>query len=198
MKQEIIDAVLLEIADDGLSNITLKAVAARADTSISLITHHFVNRAGLLAAVAERWEKRLKGAETECLAVFMEASTPIDGLEAAVVRALNIARAHQPEMRMVLRQVVIEHAIPTEIGNTTFPLAGRTAQLASSFFGISEQRAKAVLHQAAILITRMSLLADDELEQLYADEDHDLAAAWARCADHVARTIRLGLAEAQE
>jgi len=71
VREEIIDAVLLEIAEDGLAGLTLKAVAARADTSIRLSTHHFINRAGLLSATAERWQESLKDAESQCLSAFM-------------------------------------------------------------------------------------------------------------------------------
>lgn len=63
--------------------------------------------------------------------------------------------------------------------------------------GASAARVRAVFHQAAILITRLSLISAQEVTEIYAMPDRDgPQAAWESCCREVAESIRraIGLA----
>jgi AcrR family transcriptional regulator len=56
--QRVVLAVCDVLAEEGVTNLSLRKVAARAGATIGLITHHFPNRATMVkAAVEETWKR---------------------------------------------------------------------------------------------------------------------------------------------
>lgn len=190
-KEAILDAVLAEVMDQGLGNLTLKAVAGRAGITTGLLSYHYKSRAALMAAVADRWRSKMATAEKHCWEAFAEGDGPADGTRRAVEEASDFVRANPGEIRMLLRHIVIEGELPPEVAKLSLPLATSTSGRAAGFIGVSPARARAVFHQAAVLLTRFAIITDDELLALYAEPDDEdpLATAWARCRRHAAHTI---------
>ncbi|WAH55326.1 TetR family transcriptional regulator [Pseudomonas silvicola] len=56
--QRIVAAVCDVLAEEGVTQLSLRKVAAKAGATLGLITHHFPNRAAMVkAAVAETWKR---------------------------------------------------------------------------------------------------------------------------------------------
>ncbi|MCL2418084.1 MAG: TetR/AcrR family transcriptional regulator, partial [Conexibacteraceae bacterium] len=58
-REAILDATLAVLREDGIANLTSRAVAARAGVSDASVYYHFRDRAGLLQAVFEHGMKPL-------------------------------------------------------------------------------------------------------------------------------------------
>ncbi|KPG96043.1 hypothetical protein AEQ67_19175 [Pseudomonas sp. RIT-PI-q] len=62
--RRIVTAVCDVLADEGVTNLSLRKVAAKAGATIGLITHHFPNRAAMVkAAVEKTWEDECSSVE---------------------------------------------------------------------------------------------------------------------------------------
>lgn len=53
-REAILEAALAVLARDGISGVTMRAVAREADVALGLATYHFDDKAGLVAAALER------------------------------------------------------------------------------------------------------------------------------------------------
>lgn len=182
----ILDAVLLEVAQSGFAELTLKAVASRAGVSIGLISHHFTNRDTLLRLASERWTQMLLDAKREVFDVYNETADKRAALFDATVAALAFVRRHHGAMRVVMRKVIVDGVPPSGVFDYTHSLKRMATPILQRDFGLSEARAGAVLHQAAILLARIGIGTDDEMMKTYGG---DAATAWHRCSTSLGVSI---------
>lgn len=185
-RQAIIEAALAESDEFGAPNITMKSIAARAEVSIGLISHYFGSKEALLKECSNSWSTLFQHTYREVLRVFQAEPTPERSIIAAMKTALSIAREHQIYMRMLLRSVAANRVLPAEFSALTFPLADSGAATIAKHVGISKVRARAVVHQAAILIMRLGAAGNEDLIRSYGGTVDE---AWEVCSNHTAYSI---------
>jgi AcrR family transcriptional regulator len=92
LRQAILDAGEVELAEKGLAAFSLRRVAARVGVSHTAPSHHFGDVAGLIDALAERGLRRLLAAMEARQAGAAEA--PFDQLMASGLGYIDFALAH--------------------------------------------------------------------------------------------------------
>jgi AcrR family transcriptional regulator len=110
-REAILDATLAVLREEGIANLTSRAVAARAGVSDASVYYHFGDRAGLLQAVFEHGMGPLMfmaGLDPET----MDPGTAIRGAFAALqqffeeVLPVLLAAQADPELRSIVAQFV--------------------------------------------------------------------------------------------
>ncbi len=87
LRDRLIDAAEQEIAEQGLSKASLRAIARRCGVSHQASAHHFADRAGLLTALATRGFQQLEQTLRDAVAVApRERGAPVAAIGAAYVR----------------------------------------------------------------------------------------------------------------
>lgn len=82
LPRALVAAVRDIVAEDGVSAVTVRAVARRAGVSHAAPAHHFGDRAGLLAAYAADSFERLRDAMVEAYATLPDGSSAADAMAA--------------------------------------------------------------------------------------------------------------------
>lgn len=80
-RERILEAALAVLARDGISGVTMRAVAREADVALGLATYHFTDKDGLLTAALER----IADADADLVAPD-PGRTPADALRIALHR----------------------------------------------------------------------------------------------------------------
>ncbi len=192
-KERLIDCALDEVANRGLQNLTLKAVAIRAGCAHSLIAHHFNSKEGLLEACAERWRREITVQVTGVLAAFNAPSDPFVGAHDALSLAFDVTRERQSLMRVLMRSVIYQEGLTERVLDTTEPVLENFTHILAGRFGLEERRCRAVVHHAGILVTRLALAADSELARLYPHADDDVwGVSKAEAIESVLTLLRAG------
>lgn len=194
-RERILRAVMDEIGEVGLANLTLKGVAFRAEISIGLLSHHFKSREQLLKETSDDWMLRLFKVRDEVTAIYKSKDSPEESLLHAMVACMNIGRQHTVPMKMLMRSVVVHGKLPVGVSSVTFPLGDQIAKMLAEAHGVSFERARASVHQAAVLMVRLGLCSEHELTSTYGS---DAETAWKRCCRHAAATILVSLSTASE
>ena len=111
-REAILDATLAVLREQGIANLTSRAVAARAGVSDASVYYHFGDRAGLLQAVFEHGMKPLKfmaGLDPERPmdpeSVIREAAARLERFFGDVLPVLHAAQA-DAELRGVLADYI--------------------------------------------------------------------------------------------
>jgi AcrR family transcriptional regulator len=100
LRRALVDAALALIAEGELGTFSLREVARRAGVTPAAPYHHFKDKAGLLAAVAEEGFGALRGRLEAALASLPSAD--LRGRFGALARAyLEFARAHPAHYRVM-------------------------------------------------------------------------------------------------
>jgi AcrR family transcriptional regulator len=101
VRQAILEAAVAAIEEAGLAAVSMREVARRAGVSHQLPYHYFVDREGILAAVAERGFDML-GARMK--AVFEAKGTGPERIAAAGRAYVEFAWEHPAHFRVMFRQ----------------------------------------------------------------------------------------------
>ncbi len=113
-REAILDATLAVLREEGIANLTSRAVAARAGVSDASVYYHFGDRAGLLQAVFEHGMKPLMfmagldSATMDPPTVIRKASAALERFFEDVLPVLYAAQA-DPELRARLADYIEAH-----------------------------------------------------------------------------------------
>ncbi len=98
-RDELLDASLAYVAENGLSDFTLRSVAASIGTSHRMLIHHFGSKAGLERAIVERTTELL----TSPVAATEQAAAELSTREVAEQTWASVSSPHAaPLMRLYL------------------------------------------------------------------------------------------------
>ncbi|HEX3804742.1 MAG TPA: helix-turn-helix domain-containing protein [Solirubrobacteraceae bacterium] len=115
-REAILDATLAVLREEGIANLTSRAVAARAGVSDASVYYHFGDRAGLLQAVFEHGMKPLMfmaGLDSKTMdppTVIRKASAALDRFFEDVLPVIHAAQA-DPELRSALADYIEAHQL---------------------------------------------------------------------------------------
>jgi AcrR family transcriptional regulator len=110
-REAILDATLAVLREEGIANLTSRAVAARAGVSDASVYYHFGDRAGLLQAVFEHGMKPLmfmSGLDSKTMdpgTVIRKASAALERFFEDILPVVYAAQA-DPELRAALADYI--------------------------------------------------------------------------------------------
>ncbi|RAG82627.1 TetR/AcrR family transcriptional regulator [Streptacidiphilus pinicola] len=101
-REQLLDAALAVIVDDGFDRVSIDAVAKRADVARSVVYGAFENLGALLGALLDRQQARAYGQLMETLADGAELRDPAEFAAATVRRMSAMLRADPDTWRLIL------------------------------------------------------------------------------------------------
>lgn len=184
-RQRLLDAAVQHVTEHGLSDLSLRALAARLGTSHRMLIHHFGSKDGLWAAIVDEVERR-----QQQLLVDRGGVDEPDSIEDALSAWWHHISDPSlwPSERLffeVYGRALQGHGDPALLERSVTPWVGPAAQQAVQL-GVPAEDAEA-LARLGVAVTRgllLDLLATGEREAV-----DEAAALWARMA---ARTTTPG------
>lgn len=122
LRNALIEAAASLIVEKGIDNVSLREVARKAGVSHAAPYHHFSNKSGLLAAVAEEGFSRFNGYQERA---FQRARTkaPLDRLKALGHAYVRFAIGHPSFFRIMFRYDISDpykYPLLTALSKKTF------------------------------------------------------------------------------
>lgn len=97
-RNQVLDAAILRLAENGLAQTSIQDIADAAGLSKGAVHYHFESKDELLERVLERCCERI---EVRVKQVFDEPGTPIDRVRRAILEMWIVRRDGIPEMRVL-------------------------------------------------------------------------------------------------
>ncbi len=107
LKNALVEAAARLIVERGIGNVSLREVARKAGVSHAAPYHHFGNKTGLLAAVAEEGFKRFDSYQARAL-LRVRTKDPIEKLKALGHAYVRFAVNHPSFFRIMFRYDITE------------------------------------------------------------------------------------------
>lgn len=111
--ERILAAAIERFAASGFAGTTTRAVAGAAGVNIATLAYHFGGKEGLYRAAIDRLYERLLAVEPT--AELLAPAPPEAALERVVRFAWRFARAHRTEVRLLVRHVIEQGALPEQV-----------------------------------------------------------------------------------
>ncbi len=111
LREALLRAAEEEVAEHGSASVSLRAVARRAGVSHAAPAYHFVDKAGLLTALAIRGYQRLAASMREAIATG-DGQAPARELQAAGLGYVRFALAHPGLFDVMWRSSVLHRDDP--------------------------------------------------------------------------------------
>jgi AcrR family transcriptional regulator len=165
LRSALITAALTLVSSEGIKALTLREVARRAGVSHAALYHHFADKAGLLAAVAEEGFRKMHEEMTVLCA--NAGPDPYPRLRAIGVGYVRFAASHPAHFRVMFSPDVGSSETLQEKSRATLKLL--TDGLAA--FGADEAHVAAMAVAAWSLVHGLSVLwIDGQLDFAKTDE----------------------------
>lgn len=117
-RARILDAAAVVFAREGFDGASTRAIAAEAGVNIATMAWHFGDKQGLYDAVLDRIYEKLLMADLDLGS--LDGGTG-DRVRTLVARLYAIARAHEREVRTLLRHVLDTRHLPASVTSQWMP-----------------------------------------------------------------------------
>ncbi len=177
-RERILEAAAPLFATEGFAGASTRAIAQAAGVNIATLAYHFGDKQGLYAALVDRTYARLATVELP----GGEEHDPDARLRVLVKAMYRFARAHQGELRVLLRHVLENRRLPDAVAATWMaPLLARVGEaLAPLGIPLDPERMLALL-SLNHLIVRYAITEPEDLALFgFAGDPHE------RVGDHLA------------
>lgn len=179
-------------ARHGLDGVSIRAIASAAGVSLATVHHYFGSKDDLYEACVDSMYQELVGMRPRLVAELeagaARAESPVDLVDRIVRAAFRFARAHQIEMRLLMRGVVSVGELDDAkraIGQV--PFLSEIPALVASLTGQSAQSLRLPLQTMSFLIGRYAISTERELELFTTTTGPDAVAA---AEDHLVAVCR--------
>jgi AcrR family transcriptional regulator len=186
-RRRILACALALFGAHGVDGVSIRAIASAAGVTLATVHHYFGSKDELYAACVDSMYAELVAMRAPLAEAIAGTGDPdIDVLVDRVVReAFRFARAHQTEMRLLLRQVVSAGELPDDRRlQGQVPFLDQIAALIGARVPRPAAQIRLTLQSIAFLVARFAISSERELE-LFTQTRGD--AALAAVEDHLVR-----------
>lgn len=199
-RRRILQSALALFGERGPGASPIRAIAGRAEVSLAMVHHYFGNKDGLYEACVDAMYDELASFRDQVMAEVGERpAADLDEIVERVVRAgFRFARAHQPAMRLMLRQVVASGELPAHRRERLqMPFLIQGSELLAGATGRPASALRPALQSALFLLGRYAISTEDELSRITGATPPDAVAA---VEDHLVDVTRrmLGFASIED
>lgn len=187
-RERILEAAAPLFATEGFAGASTRAIAQAASVNIATLAYHFGDKQGLYAALVDRTYARLMVVEIP----GADEPDPEARLRVMVRGLYRFARAHQVEVRVLLRHVLENRRLPEAVSAKWLgPLLGRVGSaLAPLGIPLDPERMLALLSLNHLLV-RYAITEPEDLALFGATGDpHEMVEA--HLADVACRLLGVG------
>lgn len=194
-KERILRVALELLEQEGATALKIRAIAERASVSVSVVTHHFVNKQGLLDACKDWYYKGLGEVVRDVIATSQDG--PMTQLiELAIRETFRYSRAHMAVLRMLTRDVFADGGlIEPYQGVGERPHFNPVMDGFAPRLGLSPRRARVRLQAVSVVLTRFSTASDAELDSIFGAHGDE---AVQSAEDHVVEIASLLLSAGKD
>lgn len=185
-RRRILASAIALFGERGPDGVSVRAIGADAGVSLATVHHYFGSKAALYRACIDAMYDELVAMQPQLIAAVRAGGEPAALIDRVVRTAFRFARAHQVQMRLLLREVVSHGELPDdrrERGQVPF-LDQVPAAMAAVAAVAGDVRL--ILQSASFLIARYAISSPAELELLTRARGDDAVTA---VEDHLVRAV---------
>lgn len=186
-RRRILACALALFSEHGVDGVSVRAIASAAGVTLATVHHYFGSKDELYAACIDSMYAELIAMRPVLAKAIVDAGDQdVEVLvDHAVRTAFRFARAHQIEMRLLLRQVVVAGELPGDRRDQgQVPFLDQIAALVGARVPRSAAEIRLSLQSVAFMVARYAVSSERELA-LFTQTSGD--AALAAVEDHLVR-----------
>ena len=192
-RQRILESATLLFSEQGAKS-SVREIAKSAGVSLAMVHHYFGSKQDLYAACVDAMYEELAELRDHLQASLAQGGAGSIGelLEQAIRAGFRFARAHQPAMRLMLRQVVSVGAIDaSRVDEFLVPFLEQGSRLIAGLSGRSPESLRLPLQSLIFLNGRYAIADEQELMLVTRTETPE--AALEAVEDHLVESAHLTL-----
>ncbi len=186
-REKIVEAAMESMRQRGPANISLRDIARRAGVAVSLISHHFDSKDGLLIACLQRMYAQILEGEARYRERLTRGEDSVELLLGEMIEeGYHFARAHRALVRIGLRMVAESGTIPKRWRDLVLEpfLATWSTEIARRS-GVAPRVVRIRLHTLTAVCARFALSSDAEMRSVLGDEDATADAITEEIVQHL-------------
>ena len=176
-KAQILEIALEILEEQGANALKVRAIADRAELSVSMVNHYFGSKQGLLDACKKRYYEGL--AEVVAAVLSESKGAPIHGIiDLAIRDTFSYSRVHRAVLRMLTRDVFADGQLIDDYRTAPKrPHFNPMIEFFAPLFGVTPQVARIRLQAVSVVLTRFATSNPPELEAIFGLTGDDAVAA---------------------
>jgi len=166
-RRRVLASALALFAEHGADGVSIRQIGAASGVSLATVHHYFGSKEELYAACIDSMYEELVAMRPRLGAELARGGRPAELLDRIVRAAFRFARAHQVEMRLLLRQVMAAGELDDRRRETgQVPFLAEIPRVIAAVTGKPADRLRMPLQTISFLIARYAISTERELALL--------------------------------